>query len=132
MKYYYMYTGGQCQHQYPSFVGSTYLDDHNETALTIFHWKEAHKIRTKHCGYIGIVLCLPLCFWCICITIFFTAKEPAVPLRSAYGNVAEFTTLTELDSISTDVDAMRIQSLVVCERILGIQHTDTLFRLMFR
>lgn len=64
--------------------------------------------------------------------LFFAAKEPAVPLRLAYGNVAEFTSLIELDSISTDVDAMRIQSLLVCERVLGIQHTDTLFRLMFR
>lgn len=62
----------------------------------------------------------------------FAAKNPAVPLRMAYGNVIEFTTLAELDNISTDVDAMRIQSLLICERVLGIQHTDTLFRLMFR
>lgn len=62
----------------------------------------------------------------------YVAKLPAVPLRLAYGNVTEFSTLTELDNISTDVDAMRIQSLLICERVLGIQHTDTLFRLMFR
>lgn len=62
----------------------------------------------------------------------FLAKQPAVPLRLAYGNVTEFTTLAELDNISTDVDAMRIQSLLICERVLGIQHTDTLFRFMFR
>lgn len=61
-----------------------------------------------------------------------SAKLPAVPLRLAYGNVSEFTTLSELENISTDVDAMRIQSLLICERVLGIQHTDTLFRLMFR
>lgn len=66
------------------------------------------------------------------MSFFFSAKNPAVPLRLAYGNVTEFTTLAELDNISTDVDAMRVQSLLICERVLGIQHTDTLFRLMFR
>lgn len=64
--------------------------------------------------------------------IFSIEKNPKVPLRVAYGNSSEFTALTELDNISTDVDAMRIQSLLICERVLGIQHTDTLFRLMFR
>lgn len=63
---------------------------------------------------------------------FIIAKEPMVPLRLAYCNVTEFATLGELENISTDVDAMRIQSLLICERVLGIQHTDTLFRLMFR
>ncbi len=59
-------------------------------------------------------------------------KRPIVPLRPAYGNAVEFSTLTELDNIAVDVDAMRIQSLLICERILGINHKDTLFRLMFR
>lgn len=62
----------------------------------------------------------------------FTEKRPAVPLRPAYGNAVEFSTLTELDNIAVDVDAMRIQSLLICERVLGIDHKDTLFRLMFR
>lgn len=66
------------------------------------------------------------------LSFFNTAKEPAVPTRLAYCNVSEFETLAELENISTDVDAMRIQSLLICERVLGINHTDTLFRLMFR
>ncbi|XP_055321771.1 protein fem-1 homolog C isoform X2 [Sitodiplosis mosellana] len=93
-------------------IGSTYLDEHNETTLAVLHWKEAHEIRSKDSIY--------------------RAKEPSVPLRLAYCNVMEFATLSELENISTDVDAMRIQSLLICERVLGIQHTDTLFRLMFR
>jgi hypothetical protein len=40
--------------------------------------------------------------------------------------------MAELENIAADVDAMRIQSLLICERILGITHKDTLFRLMFR
>lgn len=37
-----------------------------------------------------------------------------------------------MDNIAADVDAMRIQSLLICERVLGIQHSDTIFRFMFR
>lgn len=37
-------------------TGSTYLDEHNDTALAVFHWKEAHEIRSKDSGYIGMVL----------------------------------------------------------------------------
>lgn len=44
----------------------------------------------------------------------------------------EFSTLAELDNIELDVDAMRTQSLLICERVLGPHHKDTLFRLMFR
>lgn len=55
-----------------------------------------------------------------------------IETRPAYGNAVEFSTVGELDNIAVDVDAMRIQSLLICERILGISHKDTLFRLMFR
>lgn len=55
-----------------------------------------------------------------------------MPLREAYTNATEFATLDELENIELDVDAMRIQSLMICERVLGLKHKDTLFRLMFR
>lgn len=115
-------------------LGSTYLDEHNETTLAVLHWKEAHKIRSKNTGYIGnnLLRFLPKFLFNISFFKYETVKEPLVPSRLAYGNISEFTTLTELDHIAGDVDAMRIQSLLICERVLGIQHTDTLFRLMFR
>lgn len=59
-------------------------------------------------------------------------KRPALPKREAYKNAVEFSTMEELDAISLDLDAIRIQSLLICERILGPHHKDTLFRLMFR
>lgn len=37
-----------------TFSGSTYLDEHNETTLAVLHWKEAHEIRSKDSGYIGM------------------------------------------------------------------------------
>ncbi|XP_075148071.1 ankyrin repeat protein mann-cup [Haematobia irritans] len=93
-------------------IGSTFLDEHNESRVAILHWRLAHHLRASRTPYIE--------------------KNPKVPLREAYRNAVEFRTLEELDNISTDMDAMRIQSLLICERILGISHKDTLFRLTFR
>lgn len=93
-------------------IGSTFLDDHNETRVAILHWRLAHHIRLRDNAYIE--------------------KRPKIPPRAAYGNAVEFKTMEELDNIATDVDAMRIQSLLICERVLGIHHKDMLFRLMFR
>ncbi|XP_061389317.1 protein fem-1 homolog C [Musca vetustissima] len=93
-------------------IGSTFLDEHNESRVAILHWRLAHHLRASRTPYIE--------------------KLPKVPLREAYRNAVEFRTLEELDNISTDMDAMRIQSLLICERILGISHKDTLFRLTFR
>lgn len=59
-------------------------------------------------------------------------KRPVLPKREAYKNATEFSNLDELGAISLDLDAIRIQSLLICERILGPHHKDTLFRLMFR
>uniref|UniRef100_A0A8D8JRE1 Protein fem-1 homolog C n=1 Tax=Culex pipiens TaxID=7175 RepID=A0A8D8JRE1_CULPI len=93
-------------------IGSTFIDDHNETRVAILHWRLAHHIRLRDTTYIQ--------------------KRPEVAPRPAYGNCIEFSTIAELDNIAADVDAMRIQSLLIYERILGIDHKDTLFRLMFR
>ncbi|XP_055376509.1 protein fem-1 homolog C [Condylostylus longicornis] len=93
-------------------IGCTFLDEHNETRLAILHWRLALHMRHRDEDFIE--------------------KKPVIPLRAAYGYATEFKTAEELNNISTDVDAMRIQSLLICERILGISHKDMLFRLMFR
>lgn len=68
----------------------------------------------------------------VAMALFLTEKKPVPPPREAFGNAVEFSTIAELDNIAADVDSMRIQSLLICERVLGIHHKDTLFRLMFR
>ncbi|GAB0093555.1 protein fem-1 homolog A [Sergentomyia squamirostris] len=93
-------------------IGSTFLDEQNETRITILHWRLSHHIRQRGHNYIE--------------------KQPIPPPREAFGNAQEFCSISELDNIAADVDSMRIQSLLICERILGIHHKDTLFRLMFR
>ncbi|XP_053669873.1 protein fem-1 homolog C [Anopheles nili] len=92
--------------------GSTLIDDLNVTRGAILHWRLAHQIRLREAGYIS--------------------KKPTVEPRAAYAFATEFTTIPELDNIAADMDAMRVQSLLIYERILGIGHRDTLFRIMFR
>lgn len=55
-----------------------------------------------------------------------------MPKRDTFRYATEFTTLAELNAIALDLDAIRIQSLLICERILGEYHKDTVFRLMYR
>ncbi|KAH8374845.1 hypothetical protein KR200_007304 [Drosophila serrata] len=105
------YTAGRLAEAH-ELMGSTFLDEHNESRVCILHWRMAHHIRAAYSPYIE--------------------KKPQVPLRSAYENAVEFSTLEELDNIATDMDAMRTQSLLICERVLGLTHKDMLFRLTFR
>lgn len=111
-------------------IGSTFLDEHNETRVAILHWRLAHHTRLmESISEIGSLFFPRISQFNL---PFYLEKRPVIPLRPAYGNAVEFSTLAELDNIAVDVDAMRIQSLLICERILGINHKDTLFRLMFR
>ncbi|KAG7191122.1 hypothetical protein KM043_007154 [Ampulex compressa] len=96
-------------------MGSTFFDDHNDTQTALVYWRAAMAIRNANS-----INGAPL------------PKRPTLPKRDAYRNATEFTTLEELNAIALDLDAMRIQSLLICERILGPYHKDTLFRLMFR
>lgn len=67
-------------------------------------------------------------------------KDPEYPIvktklvlpKPAYINAIEFQTTEELENLALDLDAMRIQSLLICERILGPVHKDMIFRLMYR
>lgn len=83
--------------------------------VALNHWETAVKIRMQR-GVDGKPL----------------PKRPSLEPKSAFGNATEFTTSEELRTIALDLDAMRIQSLLVCERVLGPYHKDTLFRLMYR
>lgn len=51
-----------------------------------------------------------------------------MPPHEAFKFQTEFASSAELDNISTDLDFIRIQSLLIAERILGPYHKDTVFR----
>ncbi|KAG5898102.1 hypothetical protein JTB14_027459 [Gonioctena quinquepunctata] len=92
-------------------MGATFLDEHNELALALVHWKKALAIREK-------------------CRLF--PKEPILPPREGYRFQKEFASMEELENMSTDLDMIRLQSLMIAERILGSHHKDTIFRLMYR
>ncbi|KAF5296678.1 hypothetical protein FQR65_LT10219 [Abscondita terminalis] len=93
-------------------LGSTSLDEHNDITTAVHHWRVAMYLRETVPGL------LP--------------KTPVMPPRAAFRYQKEFSTVEELDNAMADVDMIRIQSLLVTERILGPYHKDTVFRLMFR
>lgn len=79
---------------------------HNESQAMVY-WRQAMEIRMRE-----------------------NLPKVILPSREAFGDVCEFTTMEELNSM--DLDDMRIQSLIISERILGMQHKDFLFRLLYR
>nr|XP_023011647.1 protein fem-1 homolog C [Leptinotarsa decemlineata] len=92
-------------------MGTTCLDEHSEVEEALVHWRTALDIRIKH----GL---LP--------------KQPVMPPRECYRFEKEFESEAELDIISSDMDRVQIQSLMIVERILGPHHKDTIYRLMYR
>ncbi|XP_069695746.1 protein fem-1 homolog C [Periplaneta americana] len=97
-------------------MGSTFLDEHNDTAAALRHWRIATQLRHTF----GPSDNEPI------------PKRPVMPPRAAFRNAVEFKTMEDLSNVALDLDVMRIQSLLICERVLGPHHKDTLFRLMYR
>ncbi|XP_055634090.1 protein fem-1 homolog C-like [Toxorhynchites rutilus septentrionalis] len=62
----------------------------------------------------------------------YTQTRTSTPPRAAYRNMVEISTIAELDAIGTNVDALRMQGLLIQERILGVDHEYTSHRLMIR
>ncbi|RWS26719.1 Protein fem-1-like protein [Leptotrombidium deliense] len=94
-------------------MGSTFLDEHYDLQAAISYWRKAIEIRHKNDSE-------PI------------LKRNKVVAKHAYLNHVEFETLQELESLALDYDAIRVQSLLICERILGPIHKDMIFRLMYR
>lgn len=42
--------------------------------------------------------------------------------KKQFRYASEFTTRGELEALALDLDSLRLQSLIICERILGTQH----------
>lgn len=59
-------------------------------------------------------------------------KTNLVPPKKVYQYETEFETFEDLDNLSTNIDLIRIQSLLIYERVLGKYNKNTIFRLMYR
>lgn len=90
-------------------LGTTFLDEHHDIQAALQYWRRAAAIRAA-AGVSKVVL----------------------PARPNYQNAIEFRTVEELEAVATDLNSLRTQSLLICERILGTAHKDMIFRLMYR
>merc|ERR1712242_567754 len=90
-------------------LGSTFLDEHHESNRAIHYWRAACEVREKA----GLT------------------KQIQLP-KKQYRYASEFTNKQDLEPLSLDLDAIRMQSLLICERCLGTTHKDMIYRLMYR
>lgn len=96
-------------------LGSTFLDEHHDLQTALHYWRKALQLRHDNKATHGIL-----------------NKPKNIPCKWAYLNAVEFDSSEELENLALDLDTMRIQSLLICERILGSLHRDMIFRLMYR
>lgn len=89
-----------------------FLDEHYDLQTALQYWRTALAIRNEDPNNI--------------------LQKPRTTPHAAFLNALEFHTLEELENLALDLDSMRIQSLLICERILGSVHKDMIFRLMYR
>ena len=90
-------------------LGSTFLDEHHDIQKALEYWKAACDVRDK-----------------------FHIAKPILPPKPQYRHVKEFSCRQELEPLALDFDAIRMQSLLICERCLGTAHKDMIYRLMYR
>jgi len=95
-------------------IGTTFLDEHHAQQKALQYWMAACDLRQS----LGIEKPLNLTN---------TSK-----LQLYYRNTREFRTRSDLEAISHNVDELRLQSLLICERVLKQSHKDMIYRLMYR
>lgn len=93
-------------------LGSTYVDKKRDMISALALWRRAMENRYN--------------------------IEPPIPKPTttkqvpAYDSAAEVTEINDLDDLVMDPDAMRMQALVIRERILGPAHPDTSYYIRYR
>lgn len=91
-------------------LGATYVDKKRDMAVALSLWRRALEERAQ----------TP--------RIYKKLQEPV----AAYEHVNEVTTIEELEELVLDPDEMRMQALVIRQRILGPTHPDTSYYIRFR
>jgi len=93
-------------------MGSMFLDEQHDLSTALKYWKRAIQIR-------NIDPSRPI-------------RKKFIGYKKTYLNAIEFQTMDDLEAIEFDLGALRIQSLLISERILGPLHRNMIFKLMFR
>jgi len=106
-------------------LGSTLVDKKRDISNGIYYWKFAFRRRLKNIARVQAGIDVREGE-----TVEMYKKKIAKP-NAAYNYSQEFNSLDEFAQISANVDDIRMQSLLVRERILG-HHSDTCYYIRFR
>ncbi|XP_048001643.1 protein fem-1 homolog C isoform X2 [Leguminivora glycinivorella] len=93
-------------------LGATQLDEFNDVSACLAAWRRATALRHATGTYVP--------------------KVPEQEPRKALLYMREWRTMAELEACAADADTLRIQALLVCCRVLGKEHKEHVFRLMYR
>ncbi|XP_076179059.1 protein fem-1 homolog CG6966 isoform X2 [Ptiloglossa arizonensis] len=94
-------------------LGATYVDKKRDMIGAFELWKQAMDERYKNNSLVIL-------------------KSPPSPVVAAYNFAREISDPEALDELLTDPDEMRMQALVIRERILGPAHPDTSYYIRYR
>lgn len=94
-------------------LGATYVDKKRDMLGALRYWRQAMDERNKN-------------------SPTKITKSDTQTLIAAYENAVEVKTYEELDELIADPDDMRMQALLVRERILGPAHPDTSYYIRYR
>ncbi|XP_037339148.2 protein fem-1 homolog C [Pungitius pungitius] len=94
-------------------LGATFVDKKRDLLGALKYWKRAMDLRYMDSNHV-------------------VHKAEAKQLIMAYDYAREVTNGEELDGLISDPDEMRMQALLIRERILGPQHPDTSYYIRYR
>lgn len=99
-------------------LGTNFVDEKHDIQRALQIWKHSMELKQR----------------ALQLGLEYPANERSRTIKpnSAYQNAVEASNLEELDRTSVDSDAVYMQSLLIRERILGPDHKDTIFGLMYR
>ncbi|XP_020649796.3 protein fem-1 homolog A [Pogona vitticeps] len=93
-------------------LGATFVDKKRDLLGALRHWRRAMELRHQGGQYLS--------------------KPEPRQLVLAYDYAREVKTAEELEALVTDPDEMRMQALLIRERVLGPSHPDTSYYIRYR
>ncbi|KAK2180599.1 hypothetical protein NP493_436g01037 [Ridgeia piscesae] len=99
-------------------IGANFVDQKHSIPKAIESWRRANRLRCHDDVYVDDT----------CVN----ASAPSRARLQAYGDVQEVATASQLEDIVDTPDAVYMQALLIRERILGTEHKETIFGLMYR
>ena len=93
-------------------IGCNYVDEKHDIPRALEIWREAMEMRFSDPDAVLV--------------------KPSRDPNPAYLNITEATSMTDLQELSGNPEAVHMQALLIRERIVGPDHKDVIFGLMYR